>query len=138
MPARRGRSALLLDYLEAGLSLHRDCADWVGCWVETVTGIDPAAAFRGLHDDDASATALIAEHGGYLALMSATMAAFGYLPTNTPLDGDIGAVEAAMWIDGRAKIGLAPAIRGFGLWHAKAGFGIRAEDWPAKAAWAIV
>ena len=63
-----------------------DCCQFVGRWVEAMTGKNPAKDFH--YTDERQAYDIIAEHGGFEGLMTHI---FGE-PIDDPQDGDIALV----------------------------------------------
>lgn len=55
-----------------------DCILQVCDHVKAVTGVDPAAAWRGTYDSEAAAQAVMAPFGGVLGIMAHGMAAAGF------------------------------------------------------------
>ena len=55
--------------------------------VRDVTGIDPAAPWRGTYDDEAGATAIYGPYGGVLALFRHGMGLAGFQETDAPQEG---------------------------------------------------
>lgn len=91
-----------------------DCTTFCASWAEEETGTDPAMRLRGTYRDSDGAHALLAGAGGLVPFMAGHLEPLGYVRTNDPQDGDIGAVLAPVGIDGEAKeIG---AIRYGPLW----------------------
>lgn len=99
----------------------RDCCLWAATAVERVTGIDPAAAYRGSYSDEGGATALLASLGG----LAAVAALVG--PEISPLEaamGDVGLLN----VEGADLLAVCIGAR----WLAVTASGL--VDWPFRTA----
>ncbi len=72
---------------------EHDCALFLADWVRTLTGTDPAAAWRGTYRNSAEATALMAANGGLVAMVDAALA--GWTRTTAPIAGDVAVAQPA-------------------------------------------
>lgn len=90
-----------------------DCTTFCASWVEEETGTDPALMLRGTYRDCDGAHALLDAAGGLVPFMASHLEPLGYVRTNDPQDGDIGAVLAPVGLDESKEIG---AIRYGPLW----------------------
>jgi hypothetical protein len=68
----------LLEFIESRRQLPHawgmnDCCMFCADAVQTITGVDPAAAWRGSYSDQAGAEAILAEHGGLEAFVTSIM-----------------------------------------------------------------
>lgn len=73
-----------------------DCLMVLANWIERVHGIDPGEPFRGTYNDEQSCRAVLAAHGGTLALVDRVTASIGIerLVAIPPTAGDIAVVRA--------------------------------------------
>lgn len=107
-----------------------DCTMFVGEWVATVTGADPAAEWRGRYATEAQAEAILSGLGGMTAAYGVRLAAIGAAPTDAPALGDVGVITPA--------IGPTGAIRGSrGWWCFAGGRCIEHAGAPVLAAWRL-
>jgi hypothetical protein len=113
-----------------------DCLMFCASWVAEVTGVDPVEEFRGTYSTAEEAAALVAAHGGIVALVGTYAARAGLKRTDEPQTGDIGIIRAPSGLDGDVKeIG---AIRFGPLWAAIGPGGVRAKQAEFIAAWEVV
>ena len=71
-----------------------DCLMFGADWVLDRRGVDPAARWRGVYDDEAGAAAILTAGGGFEAMMRAALADLGILPTGAnAVRGDIGLIR---------------------------------------------
>jgi hypothetical protein len=63
-----------------------DCIMAVCTYIASVTGIDPAAPWRGTYNDEAGAAAIFAPYGGVFGLFARGMQIAGFMPCD-PYDG---------------------------------------------------
>ncbi len=132
---------ILRDWLEGS---HRfrwggqggdDCLMFCASWVAHVTGTDPVAEFRGTYSTAEEAAALIASHGGIIALVDTVAARSGIKRTRDPRNGDIGIIRAPSSLDGEmAEIG---AIRFGPLWACLGPAGVVGKPAEWIAAWEV-
>lgn len=86
--------AALDDWLTRAMDLpwvwgRTDCTMWVADWCVQHFGHDPAAAFRGMYDDEAGAEGLII--AGLAQTIRPWMAPLRV--TDTPVRGDVGVID---------------------------------------------
>jgi hypothetical protein len=105
----------------------QDCCLFAADAVATITGRDPAAAWRGTYSTALQAARLVAELGGLRAI--GTMAGPGIPPLSARV-GDIGLVQS----HGQALLGVCTGP----CWLVPAGAGLAAHDLSAAhAAWSV-
>jgi hypothetical protein len=115
-----------------------DCCLFVADWVREVTGIDPAAEWRGCYWSLRTARRLCRHHGGIVAAICREMDAL-FSRTDDPLPGDVGIVRAPVGVrDGRLVQQEVGAIRTGDLWTVKGRTGVGGADFPLVAAWRIL
>lgn len=66
-----------------------DCLMSVCTYVLALTGVDPAAPWRGTYHDEAGAMAILRGGGGGLALLARNLPPAGMAMVNTPQRGDV-------------------------------------------------
>lgn len=92
-------AVLLKQYLSDAAALRfqwgtHDCMLFAADWAQRLTGIDPAAQWRGSYASADAAEALIERHGGARGIVAAGLRAAGWRPVWPPKAGDICVVEA--------------------------------------------
>ena len=125
-------SAFLSAKSRAPLAWGRDdCLMDVADWALALTGVDPAAPWRGTYDDESGADAILAAHGGLVGLLDYGLVAAGWRRTCAPQPGDIGAIDV------RTDRGpaLTGAIRCGGRWACRGLKGRALIRAGAVAAW---
>lgn len=110
-----------------------DCTTFSASWVDQVSGIDPAADLRGTYSTAKDANAIVATSGGIVALIGGRIEPLGWYRSKSPVDGDIGIVEAVSGVDGILK--HIPAIRFGPLWAVMSPRGamVKQLDWTGVA-----
>lgn len=113
-----------------------DCMMMPANWLWSLTGIDPAAEWRGRYSDRDGAARIIARAGGLQSLMSAAALSAGAVPV--PADqappGAVGLV-VSITDDGPAPVG---AVRTPTGWAVIAADGLAVSFFPVLAAWAVI
>jgi hypothetical protein len=104
-------------------------------WVAEVTGIDPAADLRGTYQDAAGAHRVLEVAGGIVAFAKSRLEPLGFVPTDSPSDGDLGVVRAPAGMSD--SITLVSAIRFGPLWAILAPAGVIARKLEHVAAWRL-
>lgn len=110
-----------------------DCMTFCASWIAELTGIDPAAEFRGTYHTEFGAGRLIASYGGMVPLTAALIEPIGFIRTTTPQPADVGIIKAISETDRRA--GEMAAIRYGPLWATMSLAGVRAKKVEFVAAW---
>lgn len=146
LPVREGLADVLIAYLgAAGRAPFRwgglDCFLFVADWIERVTGIDPAGAYRGAYTTPREARALIRANGGALAFAERLLTQAGLMETSDAMTGDVGLVHAALAIGTERRTvmvpvgGICTGVRG---WAVKtAGASLTVAPCPLIRAWAL-
>lgn len=112
-----------------------DCLMFCASWVAHVTGIDPVEEFRGTYSTREEAFALIASHGGIVALVDSVAARAGFKRTSDPQNGDIGIIRAPLSIGGEmTEIG---AIKFGPNWACLGQSGVVGKQAEHIAAWEV-
>lgn len=116
-----------------------DCCLFAADWVLGLTGIDPAARWRGTYRSEREAHRKIKAAGGFLAAIGPEMDRAGFARTDDPTTGDVGIVEAPVAIrKGTIITRPVAAIRVGKRWAVKSSNGIAADaDFVCLAAWSI-
>ncbi|MBO9194321.1 hypothetical protein J5277_09410 [Rhizobium sp. 16-449-1b] len=118
-----------------GGSSGDDCTMFCASWVEELTGTDPAADIRGTYRDAAGAHRIIDAAGGLVQFARGRLEPLGFVPTDAPVDGDLGVVRAPAGMgDGMT---LVSAIRFGPLWAILAPAGVIARKLEHVAAWRL-
>lgn len=110
-----------------------DCMTFCASWIAELTGIDPAAEFRGTYHTEFGAGRLIASYGGLVPLTTRLVEPLGFTRTTEPQPGDVGIIKAISETDRRP--GEMAAIRFGPLWAAMSLAGVRAKKVEFVAAW---
>lgn len=111
-----------------------DCMTFAASWAEACAGVDPAAQFRGTYDTQEGAEALIAAHGGMVALASRQLLGIGAKRVQTPETGDVGIVLASVGID---RVKEVAAIRFGPMWAALSPGRVIAKPFDHIAVWRL-
>lgn len=114
-----------------------DCTLFPADWVRAVTGVDPAASFRGKYDSELSAHRMLKSAGGFVAAISAEMALHGFDETDAPVSGDVGIVEVIVDRKGAQERAPVSAILVGRRWVVRAIDGVQAGSFPLLKAWAV-
>ncbi len=109
---------------------ERDCILFCTDWVQVVTGIDPAARWRGSYKSEAEAQTIIDGFGslvalcdeGYAGILERCEPETALVGVITSIEGDIGAIRSGLsWVVltergiGRVRIDLADYLAAWGL-----------------------
>ena len=70
-----------------------DCALFAAGWAMQMTGIDPAADWRGKYSTEQGCARILKRHGGLLTLAANGAQRAGLISTETPSIGAIGVLE---------------------------------------------
>lgn len=108
-----------------------DCLIDAADWAVALGLADPAAPWRGTYDDEAGADAVLARHGGLVALMAEGLEATGWRRTDAPETGDIG----ALWAPTRAGPALIAGVRCGDRWACRGVRGRALIRGEAEACW---
>lgn len=111
-----------------------DCTTWCATWAAHLAGIDPAEGLRGTYRDREGAYALLDAAGGLVPFMDGHLRRIGFVPTDNPKDGDIGAVMAPVGLDEEKLVG---AIRFGPLWAVLSPAGVMAKALSFQKAWTL-
>ena len=89
----------LTDFLEAASDREHvwgvwDCCLFPAAWVQDQTGVDAAAPWRGLYDDEDGARAFVQAEGGIVRTMARAARLAGLLRASQPKAGAVGIVRA--------------------------------------------
>lgn len=117
-----------------------DCFLFVAGWAFAVTGVDPAARYRGTYGDVRAARRLIRENGGAVRFAERVLADAGYSRIRVPALGDVGLVRVAgLWRRcDQVTFGPVGAICvRHNLWAIKSSEGITLGNFPVIKAWAL-
>lgn len=96
-----------------------DCTTWCATYAQTITGLDPAADFRGTYSTETEAKALINRHGGLLHLAGPRLEQQGWKRVQTPESGDLAVIHAVAGFTDRDPYMTEIAAVRFGpLWTA--------------------
>ncbi len=100
-----------------------------------MTGVDPIEEFRGTYSTRDEALALIASHGGIVALVDTLLPEQASSAPASPQNGDIGIIRAPLSIDGdMAEIG---AIKFGPNWACLGERGVVGKQAEFIAAWEV-
>lgn len=110
-----------------------DCHTVCASWALQLTGIDPAAQFRGTYSDADGARAIVDDAGGSVPLIAAQILPLGFKRVQNPQSGDIGVVVAPSgFTDDFARVG---AIRFGPTWACLGTAGMVAKPLQMIACW---
>ena len=112
-----------------------DCTLFAADWVRTVTGVDPAAGWRGTYGSADECRDRLAMAGGLDAVVSRAMSGAGFIETRAPSCGDVGLIIAPTAAD---SMGMISAIRQHDLWVARGLRGIMAARFDVVKAWRVM
>jgi len=73
---------------------HHDCCTFIAGWAKRVTGLDPAAPWRGAYCSEAMAEAIVRQGGGLGPVLHAALKPQGWVAVTGCAPGDISVVEA--------------------------------------------
>lgn len=110
-----------------------DCCLFPANWVRLVTGIDGGARWRGTYSTEAECAAILERDGGVQGVMGWGAECAGLAPTDSPIRGDVAAVEVFS-PSGRIEIG---AICTGSRWAAISHRGLRMLKAQPLAAWRL-
>ncbi|KQR27247.1 hypothetical protein ASF91_19730 [Rhizobium sp. Leaf155] len=112
-----------------------DCTTFCARWIESLTGIDPAAPFRGTYRDAEGAARILSAAGGPVPFAARMIEPLGFIRVQHPSDGDLAVVTAPAGISG--EITQICAIRFGPLWAALGPAGVLAKRLDHVAAWRL-
>lgn len=104
-----------------------DCTTFCATWIAESIGIDPAERLRGTYRTEEGAHALLDATGGLVPFMASHLEPIGYVRTDEPHSGDVGAIV----MDGK-QVG---AVRFGPLWALLTPGGVMAKKADFIAAW---
>lgn len=115
-----------------------DCMTFCARWIGVAKGEDPIKHIRGMYSDAEGADRLIERSFGLVKLAANMLEVHGYQRTHSPVDGDVGIVQAmaGFEIDG-VSVKEIGAIRFGPLWAAIGPRGVIAKKAVFVAAWSI-
>lgn len=116
---------------------HVDCTMMVADWIHAVRGVDPAHYFRMSYSTARGARKLIADWGGFEALIGRALDGFNLRRTDDPQTGDVGIVEGPCLWDGVPEMGQLLAVRQGEFWTARRRRGLVSQRFPMVAAWRV-
>lgn len=101
---------------------HHDCMLFAADWVRTLSGVDPAAAFREIYGTAEQANVILARAGGAEDMIDACLVPLGWRKTLMARAGDVVLVAppgheelaAGVMVDGRRSALLSK--RGLVIW----------------------
>lgn len=94
-------------------AFENNCFTFPATWIEMQTGVDVAAAYRGLCRNQADGEALVASHGGLVALAEKQLSTVGARRVQNPASGDVGVIAVP---EGAGDIKHVGAIRFGPMW----------------------
>ena len=132
----------LQEYIEEAASAPwewgaMDCVMFAAGWVLNARGIDIASTIRGKYNSMRGAQRLISRNGGFVSGVGAHVDTL-MDRTTSPVDGDIGIVDAPITMRGHMPVcGAVMSVMHGGLWVCKSSTGMVASTLPVVAAWRV-
>ncbi|MFZ2869918.1 DUF6950 family protein [Zavarzinia sp.] len=111
-----------------------DCTLFAADWVRLVTGLDPAADWRGRYASADECRSRLSNAGGIEAVVSRSMRLAGLAETTDPRPGDVGLVRAPTGVE---AMGVISAICQGDLWVARTVGRVVAAPFPLVRAWRV-
>lgn len=114
-----------------------DCALWVANIVKRVTGVDPAATWRGNYADRDGATAVLGSLGlGFAIRQAAKTMGWRHIDANEADTGDIGIIMVPTPDGSKRPMTMICRVRGWFVGRSEDGF-LVLDASAVKSAWAV-